>query len=85
MNHRSQPCPSRSPELFRAALNARLHRDEGLRCALIALNCYRTRHVLADYRRSVATARSYVACARRAGFRGSVNRILGELATGGAR
>lgn len=72
-------------EAFRRALAARVQRDGGLRCALIALNCYRTRHLLADYRRHVATARSYVRLARQEGFRGSVNAILQALATGGAR
>lgn len=85
MNHRSQPHPRRSPEQFRAALNERLHRDDGLRCALVALNCYRHRRDTTDRARTVGTARAYVAYARKAGFRGQVNAILDELAAGGAQ
>jgi hypothetical protein len=85
MNHRSQNQPRRSPEQFRAALNQRLHRDDGLRCALVAINCYRHRRDITDRARTVGTARAYVSYARRAGFRGSVNAILDELAAGGAR
>jgi hypothetical protein len=88
------PTPSLSPEAFRRALNQRVDRDEGLRCALVALNCYRHRHSEAGskergagsrYARTVGTARAYVGYARKAGFRGSVNAILDELAAGGAR
>lgn len=79
------PTPSLSPEAFRRALDQRLHRDDGLRCALVALNCYRHRRHTTDRARTVGTARAYVAYARKAGFRGSVNRILDELAAGGAR
>lgn len=78
------PIPRLSPEAFRRALDQRLHRDEGLRCALVALNCYRHRRRTTDRARTVGTARAYVAYARRAGFKGSVNRILDDLAAGKA-
>lgn len=77
------PTPSLHPTAFQRALRDRVNRDEGLRCALCALNCYRHRHAAADRHRCRKTARAYVTYARGAGFRGSVNAILDALAAGG--
>lgn len=82
MSTQRQPAltPSLHHDAFRRALRARMERDPGLRFALVALSCYRLRRTTPDRARTVATARSYVAESRRAGFRGSVNRLLDELA-----
>lgn len=100
MNHRQPPpTPSLHPNAFQRALRERVERDPGLCAALCALSFFRNRHepgrrfpsgrpaesdTLA-HRDRVRLARHYIADARFHRFRGSVNRILNELATGGAQ